>query len=226
MSRLQIPLALKPPRRPAFENFVAGPNRSVVEVLSEGLEPGGWYFLGGAAGSGKTHLLSALLQRLGVAGSPAGFAALDGPAGRDVIEYLDGDWVMLDDVDALAGDSAGEMRLFNALNRWRGERTGVVMSGRTRAEFALPDLRSRLSQATGLALKPLSDSDLVRLVQSLAFDHEVALGRGAAEYLVTRVERNPATVVALMQHLATRALSEQRTVSVPLIREAVQARPG
>src|SRR5699024_12174261 len=61
MSVAQLPLALKSPRQPGFENFVAGRSRPVVATLTLGLEPGGWYLVCGPRGSGRSHLLGAAL---------------------------------------------------------------------------------------------------------------------------------------------------------------------
>lgn len=221
MSQQQIPLALKPPRRPGFENFIAGPNQVVVDTLACGLEPAGWYFLGGPSGSGRTHLLAAAFAALHGNGLSATFISLALRSNRPLLDVPGGDWVIVDDVDCLAGDADGEMALFNALNRWRADHVGVLMSGCGREAFELPDLRSRLGQATRLTLKPLEEADLLILVKRLAADHEVLLGRGAADYLLSRAPRNPASLAYLIERLAARALSERRTISVPLAREVL-----
>jgi DnaA-homolog protein len=226
MSQRQIPLALKPPRRPGFDNFIAGPNRAVVETLATGLDDGGWYFLGGPPGSGRTHLLSATFTCRLCEGASASFIALGIRANRALLEQTGGEWVVIDDVDRLAGDRDGEMLLFNALNRWRADRTGVVMSGLGREAFELPDLRSRLGQAVRLTIKALEEEDLRHLIVRLANDHEVVLGRGAVDYLLSRSQRNPASIARLMDQLATRALSEKRTISVPLAREILEQEQG
>ncbi|MGY6554012.1 MAG: HdaA/DnaA family protein [Wenzhouxiangella sp.] len=219
MTSVQIPLALKPPRRPSFDNFIAGPNQAVVDTLAGGLEPGQWYFLAGPAGSGRSHLLAASFSALLRRGLQARFLAMASSANWPLLEQTEGAFVLLDDIDALAGDAAGELVLFNALNRWRAQRSTVLLSGVGRAGFQLPDLASRLGQAVRLTLKPLEDVDLAGLVQRLAREHEVVLGRGAAEYLITRSSRNPAALARLFEQLAARALSERRTLSIPLIRE-------
>lgn len=219
MSRAQLPLALKPPRRPRFDNFIVGPNHPVVATLSQGVESGAWYFLAGPAGSGRSHLVSAFFADRCRRGEQAHFVALGKPQQQRLLEHADGDWVVLDDVDVLAGDEAGERALFNALNRWRAERTGVVMSGAGREGFALPDLRSRLGQATRLTLKPLEERELAELVRSLAGEHEVLLGRGVVDYILSRAPRNAGRIAELVVAGAHRALTERRTLSVPLVRE-------
>jgi len=221
MNRQQI-LALKPPRRPGFANFVAGPNQALVDTLASGLESGGWYLLAGPSGSGRSHLLAAAFSHQHRRGQAASFIALSVRANRQLLDQAGGDWVIVDDIDVLAADSEGEMQLFNALNRWRAEHTGVIMSGVGREPFELPDLRSRLGQATRLTLKPLDEADLKRLIEQVAGEHEVILGRGAADYLLSRTARNPARIARLIETLALRALSERRTLSVPLIRETIK----
>jgi DnaA family protein len=222
MTVAQIPLALKPPRRPGFDNFVAGPNAALVETLSGGLESGQWYFLAGPQGSGRSHLLAAAFAGLVRRGLDAKFMALAATAHWPLLAQTDGEFVVLDDIDALAGDKDGELLLFNALNRWREQRTGVVMSGAGRSGFELPDLVSRLGQAVRLTLKPLEQADLLALIRRLGVEHEVVLGRGAADYLITRGPRSPAGLARLLEQLVARALSERRTLSVPLIREVLQ----
>ena len=219
MASPQIPLALTPPRRPAFDNFIVGPNQTVVDTLADGLEPGQWYFLAGPPGSGRSHLVSAAFNELIRRGREACFAALGAAASWPLLDQTDGQFVLLDDIDALAGDETGERLLFNALNRWRAARRSVIMSGAGRSGFELPDLVSRLGAAVRLTLKPLDESELLALVQRLAQEHEVLLGRGAADYLVTRGPRSPAAQVRLFEQLVARALSERRTLSIPLIRE-------
>jgi len=219
MTRLQLPLALNPPRRPSFDNFVAGPNRVVVATLNGGVAVGEWCFLAGPPGSGRSHLLAAFFAERCRQGEQAHFVALKKPRQHLLLEHATGHWVVLDDIDQLAGDPEGEQALFNALNRWRAERTGVLMSGAGRAAFALPDLRSRLGQATRLTLKPLEEPELGELVRKLAAEHEVVLGRGVVEYSLSRAPRNPGCLAELIQTGAQRALVERRTLSVPLVRD-------
>ena len=168
MSSSQIPLALKPPRRPRFDNFIAGPNQAVVDTLANGLEPGQWYFLAGPPGSGRSHLLSACFAGLVQRGLGCRYLALGATASWPLLDQADGDFVLLDDIDTLAGDQDGERALFNALNRWLAQRSTVLMSGIGRSGFELPDLVSRLGQAVRLTLKPLDEADLQNLVRRLA----------------------------------------------------------
>jgi DnaA family protein len=226
VTRAQLPLALQPPRRPRFDNFVVGPNRAVVATLSRGVEEGGWYVVAGPEGSGRSHLLSAFFSERCAGGDRAHFIALGKPRQWLLLEHAEGDWVVIDDVDEIAGDAESERALFNALNRWRAERTGVVMSSAGREAFELPDLRSRLGQATRLTLKPLEEAALAELVRGLAAEHEVLLGRGVVDYILSRAPRNAGRMADLVVSAAHRALAERRTLSVPLVRDILHDRPA
>lgn len=224
MTRAQIPLALKPPRRPRFDNFVAGDNAAVVATLRDGLDPGGWYFLGGPPGSGRSHLLSAVFSELVGQGRSAHFLSLGDERQLALLDCAEAEWLVVDDVDCLAGDQRSERILFNALNRWREQRCGVLMSGHGRERFELPDLRSRLGQASRLTLAPLDESRLGELIRRLGDEHEVVLGRGVVDYLISRAPRNAGRIAGLVDSLARRALTERRTVSIPLVREMLHER--
>jgi len=221
MNRFQLPLALKPPRRPSFDNFIAGPNRAVVGTLRDGLESAGWYFLRGPAGSGRSHLVASAFAERCRRGESARFIALSQPDQVELLAHTCGDWIMIDDVDAVAGVGEAEHNLFSALNRWRDERCGLIMSGRGRDRFELPDLRSRLDQAVRLALTPLDEAGLAQLIRQLAEEHEVPLGRGVINYLLSRAPRNAARLSELIERCSRRALAQRRAVSVPLVRELI-----
>ena len=60
----QIPLAIGPEPAQSFENFLPGDNAGAVnhlQALAPGAPP---VYLWGPQGSGKTHLLHAVVQRL------------------------------------------------------------------------------------------------------------------------------------------------------------------
>jgi len=219
VSANQIPLPLTPPRRPSLDNFIVGDNGALVETLRRGLQPSGWYFLVGPPGSGRSHLLAATVARLTRAGVVVAFVPLRSERGRALLDAATGDWIVVDDVDALAGQIVGERALFNALNRWQQSRSGVLMSGRGRGRFELPDLSSRLGQATRLTIRPLDESGRRELIESLILAHDVRMGQGATDYLLSRGPRNAGQLSDFLAACVGRALAEKRTLSKPIVRQ-------
>ncbi|MBY6205155.1 hypothetical protein [Halomonas denitrificans] len=220
----QLPLALAPPRRPRFSNFVAGDNALVVRTLRDGLEPGQWVRVSGPPDSGRTHLALATVADLSKRGLRVAFVPARSPTAASLLDAADAasiDWVIVDDYDALAGSAEGERALFNALNRWRSARTGVVLTGGDRSGIDLPDLRSRLGQAVHLVLRPLDDRGLEALLRQLLEDYSVVAGRGLVDYLLRHGPRGVGRLTRLVEAMSQRALAERRVLSIPLARECL-----
>lgn len=216
----QIPLALDPPRRRTFDNFVAGRNRPVLETLKSGLEAGGWHLLAGAAGNGKSHLAGALFNHV----SPGTalfmpFRELDQDQRAAMLETDGMQLAILDDVDLAAGERPTEETLFHALNRWRERGITVVMTATGLDGITLPDLRSRLELATRLTLRSLEDDDRRRLISRIANDLGLEMEDSVVDYLLTRGPRNPGRLSDTLRDLWELARSERRGVTLPLVRK-------
>ncbi|PKL95938.1 MAG: hypothetical protein CVV18_03530 [Gammaproteobacteria bacterium HGW-Gammaproteobacteria-8] len=227
MSRSQLPLALAPPRRLRFSNFVIGSNKPLIATLRLCPGEGEWYVLSGPAGSGKTHLALALEQEWREQGQrvryiPAGAASaavlLDPPGTPDSMP----DCAIVDGLERLVGQPEAERALFNALNRWRAARSTVLMTLSGVPEFDLPDLASRVGQAARLTLRPLEDQHLDALLDQLFEDFQLVPGRGLKDYLLRHGPRAPARLTGLLDRINRRAQAERRVASVPLARECLE----
>ena len=116
----QIPLQLEPRRPDRFEDFVAGPNKSVFLAVRQLLdEQGASLFLSGPLGSGKSHLLNALCHAAREKGLGAFYIALkqlpeEAAAGLEGLQGLD--LVCVDDLDSVTGNATWENALFRCFN--------------------------------------------------------------------------------------------------------------
>jgi len=224
----QLPLALAPPRRQRFSNFVGDGNRPLLATLRHCVGDAEWYLLSGPPGSGKTHIALALEHEWGEKQLSVRYVPAAGERAAELLDPPGGeldppDCAIVDGIDALAGDPGAERALFNALNRWRAARATVLLTGRGPFEFDLPDLKSRIGQAARLTLKPLLDRDLGQLLQQLFEDVQVTPGRGLSEYLLRHGPRAPVELVALVARLARRAQSERKPASIRMARECIAA---
>jgi len=220
MNPPQLPLSLAPPRRRTFDNFIAGPNATLVATLRHGLTDGQWYCLLGPGGCGKSHLALAVVDRRRQ-------AARYIPAGdRQAVVLLEhddasGDCFIVDDIDVLAGSAAGERALFNAINAWRAQHATVLLTARSVAGFKLADLISRIGQCARLNLQALDDTAIQRLIAQLIEDFQIVAGRGLNDYLLRHGPRAAGEMTRLFERMARRALAERRALSIPLARECL-----
>jgi DnaA family protein len=195
----QLPLAISPRPQPAFDNFVAGPNAEAlarVRSLAAGTPGERILYLWGESGSGRSHLLGA--------------AGRTNPA-----------LVLADDVQRLG--AAEQHALFLAINEAREGGPAVLAAGdQPPANLALrPDLKSRLAWGLVYQLLPLSDSDKARHLKTLAGARGLLLSDEVALYLLARLPRDMASLDAVMEVLDRYSLMRQRTLTLPLVREAL-----
>jgi DnaA family protein len=195
----QLPLEISGRAEPDFGNFVPGDNAEALErvrALAEGRLGEAIVYLWGEPGSGRSHLLAA--------------AARARPA-----------LVVADDVEAL--DAGAQQALFSAINAAREGQAAVLAAGALPpAQLALrDDLRTRLAWGLVYQLKPLSDEDKARHLRAEAARRGLGLPQDVVQYLLTRLPRNLASLNGVLDRLDRHALSRQRPLTLPLVREVL-----
>jgi DnaA family protein len=216
-------------RQFSFDNFISDRAELIVSslqalVLGQGeIQVGLW----GAAASGKTHLLNA----------SADFARKQGAA----LQIYDGmqlrhcdasgfegfshcDVLAIDNLDALAGDPAWEACLYQVINRCRdGEYRFVFsMTGKPDGLRAcLDDFRSRLQWGLLLQLPRIGDVEIRRILRARAGLLGIELSDEVISYLMTHHARNLSVQIGILQQLDGLSLSQQRRVTIPLVKQAL-----
>ncbi len=225
----QLPLALRWPAHQRFEHFIAGPNRVAIDLLRAlaGGTESAWLYLAGANGSGRTHLLIATCATASVEGRRAQYLSMATLATRraEAIRGLGGsDLLALDDLDAIAGDREAEHALFDLYNRCRAEQTALLFAASAppaQLGIGLPDLVSRLSACTQIALKPLDETERRTLLRTRARDRGIELDEAALDWLFTRRKRDLATLLDLLDRIDRASLAAKRRVTVPFLRTLI-----
>lgn len=231
-SSAQLPLALHLNPQATFEAFVAGPNAAAVAWL-HGFATAvdtPVALLWGPRCSGRSHLLQATCRAADLAGQRVAYLPL-GQLGVEAAPYLDElhdvDLACIDDVDALAGDAAGERAAFALCNRLRdaGARL-LVSSGAPPAELGigLPDLRSRLGWGPVFQLRELDDDAKLEVLGRRAGQLGFELPEETGRYLLTRSQRGLADLLELLDGVDRAALAAQRRVTVPFLRDYLASR--
>lgn len=237
MPARQLPLDLRLRDHSRFDTFHADGNglaAATLKVMAACAAGAGerQVFLHGGAGSGKTHLLQAacheaFAQRRSCAYLPLQeLQALDPSA---VLEGMDGlELLVLDDLQAVAGQPDWERALFGLINQVRERRGRLLLAARAAPEAIgcrLPDLTSRLGWGPVFRLDQPGDLELKAILQKRAALRGLELSGAVADYLLRHECRDLEVLLSLLHRLDLAALAEQRRLTIPFIREQLRRPP-
>lgn len=234
----QLPLALRYPPDQRFETFVAAPEGALplLRAMASGAEGDratdgpmvrGLYLSGGT-GAGKTHLALAACAAAESAERRSAYLPLIAAAGRlrDALASLhDNDLIALDGLDVIAGDRDDEVALFDFHNRAFDAGKAVLYTARKAPDalgLVLPDLRSRLSQCTRVVLTTLDDAGRREMLRLRAQRRGLVIEDAAIDWLLKRVDRDLASLAALLDTLDRASLAAQRRITVPFLRQTLR----
>ena len=213
----QIPLPIAELPAPAFDNFLTGANAPAIAHLEALTAQAAPVYLWGVSGSGKTHLMQALVHRFEAQGLRAGWFSAADPApwpGDDA-------WALIaiDHCDALdAGQQHAAFTLFvDAATRG----VPVIASGRV-PPVDLPlreDLRTRLGWGHVFAVQPLSEPEARAALRREADRRALFFSDDVMDYLLTRFSRDLKHLMALLDRLDEFSLATKRAITVPLLKQ-------
>ena len=226
----QLPLGVQLGVSMRFGTYHEGPNGAVVAALKELVAEKGhaplWIL--GPAGVSKTHLLQASCAFAGERGLTSAYLPLAAP--RDLVPGLLAgleqlDLVVLDDVDAIAGQPAWEQALFtlhNEILETGGRLACSAQSPPAGVGFALADLASRMSACVVHTLQRLAESDQGLALRRRAVHRGLELPDDTLSYLTRRAPRDFAALCRLLDELDTEALAAQRRLTIPFVRQVLE----
>jgi DnaA family protein len=223
----QLPLALRYPPDQRFETYVAAPAGALAQLRALAqVANADWLYLAGPAGVGKTHLALAVCAAAEAVGRRAAFLPLKAASGRlqGVLDAFHGDVIALDGLDAIAGMRDDEIALFDFHNRARNDGITVLYAAQATPDalaLSLPDLRSRLGQCTRITLSPLDDEGRREVLRERAQRRGLVLDDPALDWLLRRVDRDLASLTALLDRLDRASLAAQRRITVPFLRQTL-----
>jgi len=209
----QLLLGIAPEWEPSLDNFVAGRNVELLSVLRQTTSAQITY-LWGAAGSGKTHLLQAMVVRARTAGRAAHYACGGVPEAVEV--------AAVDDVETL--DDAAQVALFELYNRMREQGGLLLVSGsQAPAHLALrDDLRTRLGWGLVYQVHALNDAEKADALRQHAGARGFELPPEVVTYLLRHGRRDLPSLLAVLDALDEHCLRLKRLASVPLLKEVIQ----
>jgi DnaA family protein len=210
-------LGISPDWIPTLDNFVAGHNVELLTVLNNALsstQAERSIYIWGEAGSGKSHLLQAAVNKAVTLGLSAVYARGRVP---DVAQV-----VVLDDVELL--DDRAQVALFELYNRLR-ENGGMLLVSGPAAPAHLKlrdDLRTRLGWGLIYQVQALSDEEKALALQQHAQARGFVMSPEVTQYLLRHGRRDLPALLSVLDALDEHCLRLQRVASVPLLKEVMQ----
>lgn len=222
----QLPLQVGLNVEARFETFYTGPNEALLAALKSLPVPGVW--IAGEPASGRSHLLQAV-----VADHPSG-AAIYLPLSTEMppesIRGLPaGCVVCLDNIDAVAGDSAWErslLLLYDQLLKSDGHLVASARQVAASCAYQLADLSSRLTALSGFHLRPLDDDGQFEALKRRAEARGLGLADDAARYMVQRLPRHLSLLFDWLNVLDHQSLAARRRLTLPFVRDVIRAVDG
>ncbi len=214
----QLLLNITPDWVPTLENFVAGRNVELLSALRHALTGSArerCFLLWGEPGSGKSHLLQAIVDHARAAGQSAHYAHAAVPPIAQV--------VAVDDVQAL--DEGAQIALFQLYNSMR-DSGGLLLTSGPAAPARLnlrDDLRTRLGWGLVYQVHALSDNEKTRALEHHAQARGLALPPEVTHYLLSHGRRDLPALLTLLEALDQHCLRLKRAPSVPLLKEVMQS---
>ncbi|MBS0212514.1 MAG: DnaA regulatory inactivator Hda [Proteobacteria bacterium] len=228
MTSRQLPLGLSFPRDLRLDGYRDAPD-GLLRTLA-GIAAGGrdGAFVAGPAGCGKTHLLLATCAQAVAADLSVAYLPLRSLGDRAAVALAGQGAVRVacvDDVDAILGQQAAELALFDLHNRLRDAGCALLYAANAmpaQLPVALPDLRSRLAHGARFALVLPDETLRRRILCERAALRGLELDDAVLDYLFRRVDRDLASLTRLLDRLDRASLAAQRRVTVPFLKGVLE----
>ena len=190
-----------------------------------------WIYWWGAPGSGRSHLLQALVHAAQLASlqhyylvnnEPVSWVELEADL-PNLINSTRPSIIAVDDVDRLDERLCGA--LFRILNAVRDSKQLYIFMAGNDAPTNLKlreDVRTRLAWGLVFQTQVLEDHEKIQALEQAANERGLVLSPEVLPWLLSRFYRDMPNLMALLDALDAYSLETKRAVTLPLVRELLQ----
>lgn len=213
----------------SLDNFYPGSNHALLAAIDLLLQGEGEMctYLWGQAGSGRSHLLQAVVKASLQRERSTFYLSLSesdalSPELCQGLESLA--LICLDDIDAIADKPHWQEAVFHLYNRLQANGHQLLVSATCpprQLRFSLPDLSSRLGAGLVYQLHALSDDDKLTALINAAAERGMQLQHEVADYILRRAPRDMNALMAVIDTLDKTSLALQRKLTIPFVKAAL-----
>ena len=186
-----------------------------------------WLYCWGASGSGKTHLLKAMLALAIEHGVSAIYLTPSDPSGWSTLEKNINNLpnaILIDDVAALNAEQQAVLFRIQIETKEKAGKLLFITGDQSIAGLNLrDDVKSRLGWGLNFELTVLSDSQKIIAINQAAAERGINLSQDVAPWLLSNFHRDLPSLLSLIEALDHFSLERKRAVTLPLLREFLQS---
>ena len=207
----------------SYENYWAqeGSNNykilDFLKQLSEQSTNGSAYFLVGASGTGKTHLLKALEHQLVDKACYLNLTSATSALNNYNI-------ILIDNIDQLAADTELQQKFFTLCNQLQNHNSVLIVAGRivpSLFDLELKDVKSRLQAFTLLTLDSADEEERIAILKFRAKRQGLMFDDKTINYLMMRSSRDLHVLMEYLQQFNREGLRHQKKLGISLIKETL-----
>lgn len=212
-----------------LDSFYEGSNTVLITSLKKAIATLDHevFFIHGAKGCGKSHLLAGLFNTIEDRAQRAFFMDLKiaiqiSPEVFNVNPYP---ITILDNIDAIAGDKSFELNFFDLYNTWLEGNYGPLIIASSVSYDVIPflrqDINTRLSHGLSFLMQRLNDDDCAKALELKAKQRGFNLSNKVSSYLVRHCNAYMPSLVEILDKLDIASLQEKREITIPFIKEVL-----
>ncbi len=219
-------------QKASFENFFCSPdNNYLITRLSDFVSSNDAheFIISGERGAGKSFLIQAICNELGLNGKKFGFIPMNKAInmGIEIFQDLASlDVVCVDDLQLILANEDWEKALFNLINECQQTSCSLILSlgdiQPIEEVTQLPDLLSRIKRMEFMTLRAVQNDQLNQALNFVSVQLGINIETAELDFLLKHQTRKFSLLVENLLSLDQEAASLKRRITIPLIKETLK----
>ena len=218
MNQLGLPISLNV--QMSLVNFVANEQiHGAVERLFRA-DTASEIYVYGDSGSGKTHLLQAVIFSAIKQNKTAVFIDCKEEIPDHLVEILaDLDWLSIDNIGSVSG--VQQHLLFDLYNRARQANVNIIVSGLSLPSEldVMKDVKTRLNLANVFHLVALNDEQTKEVLNNQMSERNMSIDEKVYSYLFKHYSRDINLLLDAIDRLDEASMQVKQSISIPLVKK-------